>query len=269
VAGVAVKLLVLDFDGVLADSAREAFAVARRAWSALCPASSLDAVGEASLYRDFLALMPLGNRAEDYGVVLAALDAGVVPADQNAYDAFYAARDPAWLRAFHERFYAERRALADADPAGWRAMLGPYPALLDVLRRRAGSCRYAIATAKDHRSVSLLLADWGAAGLFEPDLVLDKETGVTKVSHHEHLARRTGLGYADMTFVDDKVNHLDAVAPLGVRCALAAWGYNGPREHHLARTHGHLVCTLEDVEQQLFDRESPPPDSKLRPPIPA
>ena len=58
---------------------------------------------------------------------------------------------------------------------------------------------------------------------------------------------------AEITFVDDKVNHLDAVAPLGVRCALAAWGYNGPREHRLARSHGHLLCTLDDVEAQLFE----------------
>lgn len=246
------KLLSLDFDGVLSDSAREAFAVARRSYAALRPESALHSADEASLWRAFLELMPLGNRAEDYGVTLSAIDAGVALEDQAAYDAFYAAQDPVWLRAFHERFYVERKALSEADPAGWRALLGPYPALLEILRRRAGSCRYAIATAKDRRSVAILLADYGVADLFDPALVLDKEAGVTKVAHHERLAARTGLDYASMTFVDDKVNHLDAVGALGVRCALAAWGYNGPREHRLARAHGHLVCSLEDVESRLF-----------------
>lgn len=246
------KLLSLDFDGVLSDSAREAFAVARRTYAALRPASRLREVGDAAIWGAFLEVMPLGNRAEDYGVVLAAIDAGVALPDQNAYDAFYAAQDRAWLHAFHERFYVERKALSETDPAGWRALLGPYPKLLEVLRRRAGSCRYAIATAKDRRSVAILLADYGVEDLFEPALVLDKEAGVTKVAHHERLAALTGLDYADMTFVDDKVNHLDSVATLGVRCALAAWGYNGPREHRLARAHGHLVCSLETVEAQLF-----------------
>ena len=55
-----------------------------------------------------------------------------------------------------------------------------------------------------------------------------------------------------MTFVDDKLNHLEAVAPLGVRCALAAWGYNGPREQDAARRSGFLVCDLDDVEGKLF-----------------
>jgi hypothetical protein len=37
-----------------------------------------------------------------------------------------------------------------------------------------------------------------------------------------------------------------------VRCALAAWGFNGEREARLARAAGYLVCTLADVEQQIF-----------------
>jgi phosphoglycolate phosphatase-like HAD superfamily hydrolase len=247
-----VKLLSLDFDGVIADSAREAFAVSMRAWRALRPQSRLGERDRDALYRDFLAPMPLGNRAEDYGVALAAIDAGVALPDQAAYDAFHAAQDPEWLRRFHTRFYVEREVLSVEDPRGWRAMLGPYPALLAILRRRAGAARYAIATAKDRRSVGILLADYGVAELFEPELVLDKEAGVTKVAHHEHLARATGVPYEEMTFVDDKVNHLDAVHALGVQCVLAAWGYNGPREHEIARAHGHRVCGLADLEAAVF-----------------
>jgi phosphoglycolate phosphatase-like HAD superfamily hydrolase len=246
------KLLVLDFDGVIADSGPEAFAVALRTYLALQPDSPLRDRDHAALYAAFLDLMPLGNRAEDFGVALAAIEAGVALPDQAAYDAWFASRDPAWLRAFHQRFYRERAAIADADPAGWRALLPAYPRFLDVLRRRAGACRYAIATAKDRRSVGVLLREYGVADLFEADLVLDKETGVTKVAHHEWLARRCGVDYPDMTFVDDKVNHLDEVGALGVATALSAWGYNGPREHRLARAHGHRVLTLDDVEAQLF-----------------
>ena len=61
------------------------------------------------------------------------------------------------------------------------------------------------------------------------------------------------MGFADLVFVDDKVNHLDSVAALGVRCALAAWGYNGPREQLLARSRGYDVLTLDDAESRLFD----------------
>jgi len=247
-----VQILSLDFDGVIADSAREAFEVARRTFLALRPGSPLRGADRESLYSAFLALMPLGNRAEDYGIALAAIERGVALSDQEAYDAFHAAQDPAALAAFHERFYVERAALREEDPAAWRAMMAPYPELLAILRRRAGACRYAIATAKDRASVGALLASYGVAELFEPALVLDKETGTTKVAHHEQLARRTGVAFEAITFVDDKVNHLDAVGRLGVRCVLAAWGYNGPRERRLAREHGHRVCSLADFERRVF-----------------
>jgi hypothetical protein len=65
------------------------------------------------------------------------------------------------------------------------------------------------------------------------------------------------MAFPDMTFVDDKVNHLDAVAPLGVRCALAGWGYNGGREHDLAERRGYVVCSLENAEQRLFGGDGP------------
>jgi phosphoglycolate phosphatase-like HAD superfamily hydrolase len=248
----AVKLLALDFDGVVSDSAREAFAVARETYLDLRPDSPLRHADETALWRQFLALMPLGNRAEDYATALAAIDAGVELPDQASYDAYRNARDPAWLRAFHRRFYQVRTAFSESDREVWLSLLAPYPPLLELLRRRAGDCEYAIASAKDRASVGILLAQYGIADLFEPERVVDKEAGVTKDAHLTRLADLCGLDFAEITFVDDKVNHLDIVAPLGVRCALAAWGYNGPREHRLAREHGHLLCTLEDFEQQIF-----------------
>ena len=265
------RLLALDFDGVIADSAPEAFAVAARTFAQLRPASELAAafaplLGAAApsraaiavhpLFAAFLELMPLGNRAEDYGVALDVLAAGGRVADQAAYDAWRDRVDREWLRGFHRAFYRVRTALADADPAGWNALIGPYPVLPEVLRRRAGEVVLAIATAKDRLSVGRLLRTWGLDDLFSADRVLDKETGVSKAAHLEALRRRFAVPFPEITFVDDKVNHLDAAAALGVRCALAAWGYNGERELRIARERGYLVCHLGDVERQIFGPEA-------------
>ena len=188
------ELLALDFDGVISDSAAEAFVVALRTYAALRAASPLarDAqelaspgapaladVRAARLYAPFVALMPLGNRAEDYGVVLAALEHGAPVPDQSAYDALRKAQDPGWLRAYPERFYQGRAALSARDPEGWAALMAPYAPLLDVLRRRASDARLAIATAKDRASVTALLARYGVADLFAANSVLDKDTGVS------------------------------------------------------------------------------------------
>lgn len=261
------KLLALDFDGVISDSAPEAFVVALRSYLALRPDSKLgalaaplagdrapgiDAVRASDRYADFLELMPLGNRAEDYAVILSALETDEPVRDQAAYDRLRARHDSGWLSDFHTHFYRVREALSACDPAGWHALMGPYPRFVEVLRRRASDVVLAIATAKDRSSVRALLRAYGIDALFDPDLVLDKEAGVSKVAHLEQLRRRCGLAYAQITFVDDKVNHLDDVASLGVRCGLACWGYNGEREARRARARGYLVCDLDNVEAQLF-----------------
>ncbi len=263
------KALVLDFDGVISDSAPEAFVVALRTYVELRPDTGLGRdltrlAGEGGLsverlradplYGRFLDVVPLGNRAEDYAVALTALEDGVDLPDQAAYDEFRDAQSAAWLRSFHRRFYRVRAEFADRDPAGWRRLLGPYPEFIDVLRRRAGEVTFAIATSKDRRSVGALLRDYGVAELFREELVLDKETGESKVAHLEYLQRELELPFPEMTFIDDKVNHLDCVAPLGVRCALAVWGYNASREHALARRDGYLLCSLADVDAQLFGK---------------
>jgi phosphoglycolate phosphatase-like HAD superfamily hydrolase len=249
------KVLALDFDGVIADSAPEAFAVALQTYADVFPDGGLGPQQEdpeASLFARFLELMPLGNRAEDYAVCLRAIDTGTRIADQAAYDAFRAALDRVELRAFHKRFYRVRAAWARRDPQGWRAGMRCYPGVADLLRRRAGDVRLAIATAKDRRSVRDLLEGYGIAELFPEGFVMDKETGVSKRAHVERLVEITGCGLEEVTFVDDKVNHLKDVAGLGSRCLLAAWGYNGAREQHIAREAGIGVCGLEDFEALLF-----------------
>lgn len=260
------RLLALDFDGVISDSAPESFVVAARTYVEMRPESALharlapftgpglprlDEILSHALYAGYLRHMPLGNRAEDYAVTLEALERDFDPVDQASYDAFKGALDPDWLRAYHKRFYAVRAEIVAHGRAAWQDLIAPYATFIEVLKRRADEVILAIATAKDRRSVGDLLSEYGIAGLFGVR-VLDKETGVSKAEHLTHLRESCGVDFADITFVDDKANHLDAVSHLGVRCALAAWGYNGQREEALARERGYLVCGLSDVETQLF-----------------
>jgi phosphoglycolate phosphatase-like HAD superfamily hydrolase len=262
------RVLALDFDGVLCDSSREVLVVAVDAYAALQPASALlpelrairgrALAGDGSfrgdpLYRRFAELLPLGNRAEDFGVALWAIDRGLQVLDQAGYDAAHRRVGGAWRDAFHDRFYTAREALRAADLEGWRRLHLPYPSLADTLRRRGSAWRCAVATAKDGRSVRLLLADLGLEGVIDPALILDKETGVDKTSHLTELSARAGAPFAVITFVDDKVNHLQKAASLGVRTVLAGWGFNTPREHDLARALGYPVASLATAGEILFD----------------
>jgi phosphoglycolate phosphatase-like HAD superfamily hydrolase len=262
------KVLALDFDGVVCDSLREVFATALATYETLEPGSPLIARlrfrrGEGRWHElelmddpvrvSFESMMPLGNRAEDFGVSLRATDSFLELTDQGAYDAFYGTVDPEWRTTFHHSFYEHRDAAREADLEGWIGLHSTYPVFLDLLRRRAGDARLALATAKDRLSAELLLTHLGVGDLFAPELVLDKETGIDKTAHLTTIQRRLEIAFEDITFVDDKLNHLETVAPLGVRAVLAGWGFNTPREHELAREGGFTVANFDDVERVLYD----------------
>lgn len=261
------RALALDFDGVICDSGREVFITALRSFTALCPESvwgdklaQIDAAGGAAAFdfhadphfREFNRIQPLGNRAEDFGVALKICEARMPISDQENYYAYFKAQDPGWLRAYHRVFYAERSAFRKRDEATWLALHNAYDAFIDLLRRYAGRVTLAIVTAKDRDSVQRLLDHMGVSGLFSEERILDKETGRHKTAHLRALSERTALPLTAITFVDDKVNHLQGVAPLGVRCVLAGWGYNTSREWRIAESEQFPVATLETAEDVLF-----------------
>ena len=262
------RVLALDFDGVISDSAVESFVVALRTMARQDPrlawASSLSRLAGAdaacvradSFYRGFLELMPLGNRAEDFAVALCLLESGETVDDQAGFDRFREGMGADFLTEFHVAFYREREALRATDPVAWLGLLAPFCELVELLHRRSGDRILALATAKDRPSVDLLLAAYGIANLFPEELIIDEEAGRSKRAHLRLLRERLGVEFDQITFVDDKLNHLEDVSGLGVQCALAVWGYNGERERRLADQLGFLVCDQRSAEVDLFGTAS-------------
>lgn len=256
------KVLALDFDGVICDSAHEVFLVGLRTFKDFLPGSALvsrflDGSPRAreldGLFAAFSDLLPLGNRAEDFGVALRALEDNVEIAGQEDYDRYYATLEPDWLRSFHLRFYQQRAMLRDHDREGWIRLHSAYTGFTDRLESISERVRLAVVTAKDHTSARLLLAHFGLDSMFADELILDKETGIRKSVHLETLQTRLDVPFEAITFVDDKVNHLLEVTCLGVGRVLAGWGYNTDREYEIARSHGIPVATYETVERILFE----------------
>ena len=258
------KVLALDFDGVISDSALESFIVALRTFEAFDLEGGLSKVSEElrnapaetirrhPLFRGFVDLMPLGNRAEDMGLSLKCLSAGKVISDQAEWNILRDQTPTDFLLGFHQHFYREREILRNQDFDEWLALLAPFSLFVEFLRRRQNDCVLALATAKDRPSIDLLLDAYSISHIFVPSRIIDKEAGVSKQAHLGLLQERLDVAFEDITFVDDKLNHLEDVSRLGVRSVLAGWGYNGERERRLAMNRGFLVCDLETMDAQLF-----------------
>ena len=127
------------------------------------------------------------------------------------------------------------------------ALNAPYPGVPDAMHELSGSFSLAIATSKDGRSVESLLQAYGLSVLFPPSTILDKSQGESKRTHLSRLREKFGCSFDDMCFIDDKFSHLLDCSPLGVRCFLAGWGYNGEEEQSVAETHGFPVLSVNSL----------------------
>ena len=242
------KILALDFDGVICNSEAEVHAVALGAYEELCPESSLlemQSVDQDRFSRAFENLVPLGNRAEDFGVALRSLDQKVLITNQTEYDIFYSKQTEDWREAYHHEFYNFRENLRSKDLDNWLALHAPYSELIHYLKNLQ-DITLAVVTAKDGASVRLLLSHFGIPAVFADELIFDKSLGAEKTAHLKALKKRLNARFEDITFIDDKVRHLEAVYGLGVDPVLATWGYNTRREHELARTLGFRLARLEN-----------------------
>jgi phosphoglycolate phosphatase-like HAD superfamily hydrolase len=248
------NVLALDFDGVICDSADEVLQTALGAWAEVSADSGLSAKlgGRSGMRLAFDQLIPLGNRAEDFGVALHILENNIKVNCQEDYDVIRAGLGPRWLEKYHQAFYCARERLRDDDPGRWLGLHRTYPVFIDILNRRRRDARFSIVTAKDGESVRRLLKHFALDHLFSDDLILDKEVGIAKTAHLRILADRLGSNSSDITFVDDKLNHLLTTASFGGRGVLAGWGHNTPREHQAARQAGFVVASLETAESILF-----------------
>ena len=255
-------LLVFDFDGVISNSVHDSFRTALNSFLKLSPENRLPLSecidpGEAvfdfekkcpELFDAFYRLMPFGNRAEDYYVILKIIETkqDCDVQDQQSYNAFKNKLSSVELHQYHQAFYHLRR-FYQKSPETWSDLLPPFPGVVDAVKKLSKQFTLAIATSKDITSVRIQLKSYGLEDCFPVQQILDKEHSDSKRHHLEALQRSHKLPFDQIRFIDDKVLHLISVADLGIQCYLAKWGFNTPREHVLAKDHGFRLLELKDL----------------------
>jgi phosphoglycolate phosphatase-like HAD superfamily hydrolase len=263
------SLLVFDFDGVLSNSIHDSFMTSLNAYLAVRPGHCLPADGplepvapvfafEAAhpeLFGPFSRLIPLGNRAEQYYAIWRLIETGRSGRirSQEDFDVFSASLPEKERAEYDERFYALRRRGQDRNPDLWADLLPAFDGIPETVRSLSERFTLAIATAKDMRSVRLLLDKYGLRGCFEERFILDKDVSHSKTDHLARLHAMLNMPFSDMHFIDDKVLHLRAAKPLGVRGYLALWGFNTEREHAEAEREGFVLLTLEGLARLTPD----------------
>ncbi|WP_026928480.1 HAD family hydrolase [Glycomyces tenuis] len=235
-------MLVLDFDGVIADAFDECAAVA---WLGMRPnerdGAAEDHLGRApaSFAERFRAVRPYCRTLDHF--IVAHVPGSTEIADQADFDRRFAEAGEARAAAFAERATAAREAIRRRDPAAWAAMHTLYPGIAELIR--GAGAPVAIVTAKDEPSVRAILV---AHGLEEGVRAVLGECH-DKARELERLCAEAGLDAASSVFIDDNLDNVLRVRSTGARTFWARWGYSTPEQHARAEALGVDALDLADL----------------------
>lgn len=248
------KVLALDFDGVIWDSAGECFQTGWRAYQELTGRILSDRVYE----RGFLRGRPLARTGHDFFILLKLMeDDPERDLAQMTLDEFMKERGTHAEQAakFDRIFYLLRAHFRDTEQAQWASWQQPYAELVRVLEKWESRFHgAALATTKDTASAENLMASTGRKWP-----VFGKEFSEHKADQIHGIAQHFSVETKDILFIDDLLENLEQVAPTGAQTALAEWGYNLIESREEAKAKGHrLVSTSElgELFAQFLGQES-------------
>ncbi len=264
------QIVVFDFDGVISNSIHESFMTALNAYIKFVPDHTLplenplesDTVFQfekehPEIFRQFFQLMPMGNRAEDYLLILLLIDRkeNEKVTNQSEFEDFKKTLPIEIQEEFHRYFYQSRLSFRQQDPATWIEIHKPFPGIVDAVKSLSQRFFLAISTSKDLASVDILLQHYGLSRYFKPENILDKDFAKSKRLHITKFQKEHNIPFTNIHFIDDKVLHLVSVKDLGINCYLATWGFNTEREHKIAMKEGFTLLRLEDLEKLGYNQK--------------
>ena len=245
-------LIVLDFDGVICDSAPENAATAWRVcqflWPKRFPAGQVptEAIPRFCAVRPY---METGYQA----ILMTRLMQENAPVEQyttslTEYQVRNLARLGLTKPELQQLFGAERDHWIATDLDGWLSYNRYYPGATEALRLLARTARIVILTTKERRFVQQLMLregiDFATADIYGLHEIKNKETTLAQFV--------TSGEYSSVTFVEDRLATLQRMLPVPdlaeVRLAYATWGYTTPEQRAEATREPRIACLAAPAE---------------------
>lgn len=227
-------LIVLDFDGVICDSAPENAATAWRVCQFLWPERFPKGPIPSEAIPRFCAVRPYMETGYQAILMTRLMQEGAPVEQYTTQLAAWQARNLARLGLtkleLQQLFGAERDRWISTDLDGWLSYNRYYPGAAEALGFLAKTARLVILTTKERRFVQQLMRregiDFAVEDIYGLHEIVNKETT---------LAQFVNSGeYSSVTFVEDRLATLQRMLPVPalaeIRLAYAPWGYTTPEQ---------------------------------------
>lgn len=254
------KILALDYDGVLVDSAKESFAVSYNLYikNHKFKYFSNEQLTPENFYRIDTELKPLEEgfnhlRAfcsipRSFESILLALDRDKPIKEKREFDKFRKKRGNGI--SYRIKFHTERARLIKQNFKAFLTLTPPNKEIIQAVKKLFDIRKqvYIITKNKKELLSQVLYAydlEISLTNIIDPYAVSTKKQGFKK------LKKLTGLDYKDMIFIDDSLKYLLETSELGVKKFLANWGFIAKEDLKAAKENKIEILTKQNFYTRL------------------
>jgi phosphoglycolate phosphatase-like HAD superfamily hydrolase len=217
-------LLLLDFDGVICDSALECYETSLEAYASVLKKQHKQIDVHPHRADAFYRLRPYIRNSEDYIVIQIIIDEGGEVGSQRDFDEVLARYSEEERRALSHIFYDVRSRRMKSEPSAWLESNPLYPHMKPGLARYASNRRLYILSTKRADFIDAIFSHNEIE--LAHSRILDCRKGETKL---ERASRLLDAGAGDRAFlVDDQISHLESNLDQRITTCLPRWGYIDP-----------------------------------------
>jgi phosphoglycolate phosphatase-like HAD superfamily hydrolase len=255
------KILALDFDGVIVDSVLDSLFVGHNTYLRLYGREVKKNFGgelftfenwekikrnyqkEIKYYRT---LRPYIRGATDYGLIQKLMEEKKVIESQEEFDSYRNSVDFDF-EDYEKEFYKERERLQNVDYSAWFNLEPPYPKIIQGMKKLLEEeIKIVIATSNRRKAIMKSFTPEYFGFTIDPKDILDKRFGEDKSEQMRHIVKFYKVNFEDIYFVDDQISHLIQTKPLGIKVILAGWSYATEAQKEEARKQDILVIEREE-----------------------
>ncbi len=234
------KILALDFDGVIVDSVLDSLFVSHNAYLRLYGSgkkkyfggklftfenweeTKKQYQGEIKYYRT---LRPYIRGATDYGLLQKLIEENKSIKNQEEFDN-YRKTVKFNFEAYEKEFYKERERLQNINYRAWFNLEPPYSKVIEGIKKiLEEGTKVVIATSNRRKAIDKSFTPEYFGFTIKPEDILDRRFGEDKSEQMKHIVKSYNIKFEEIYFVDDQVSHLIQTRTLGVKVFLAGWSY--------------------------------------------
>ena len=233
------KVVTLDFDGVIADSQFECLVDGFNSYLKLHKNTKLFG-GQKITFDNFnkvkrkhkttiekyKKLRPYVIDGFCFYVILYIIENNIKIKNQNQYNKVRKKLMEKFYDKYIPYFYNERFLLQKKNFGKWLELETPYEKIIDGIKKLEKDYIITIATNNRKDSIQPFLKNYN----IEPLIISDSKVSIDKKKQLKRIKNKLKVNFDEIHFVDDQVRHFSKLIPLGIKCYLATWGYNNEEQ---------------------------------------